>query len=171
MKRSYAKLGGQLGLGCVALGLIFIGLGWNGAAGVDFASGQIPYLLSGGALGLALVVVGVGLIVVQNSRRDRSLLEAQLRELNTSISRLTAALGGGGALNGERQVAAGRPRDAVVLGRSSFHRPECRLVQGKDLPEAAADAAMAQGLSPCRICRPVDEAEAAAAAPAQAAPR
>src|SRR5689334_4992419 len=88
MKRSYAKLGGQLGLGCVALGLIFIGLGWNGAAGVDFVSGQIPYLLSGGALGLALVAVGVGLIVVQNSRRDRSLLEAQLRELNTSISRL-----------------------------------------------------------------------------------
>src|SRR5437762_2393677 len=90
MKRSYAKLGGQLGLGCVALGLVFIGLGWNGAAGVDFVSGQIPYLLSGGAFGLALVIIGVGLIVVQNSRHDRSLVETQLRELNGSINRLAA---------------------------------------------------------------------------------
>src|SRR5437588_12776003 len=150
MKRSYAKLGGQLGLGCVALGLVFIGLGWNGAAGVDFVSGQIPYLLSGGAVGVALVVLGVGLIVVQNSRRDRSLVESQLRELNSSISRLTAALGGLGSLNGEARPAPATP-DLVVLGRTSFHRPECRLVQGKDLPEATADAALAQGLSPCRI--------------------
>src|SRR3954454_16032140 len=99
MKQFYAKLGGQIGLGCIALGLVFIGLAWNGAAGVDFVSGQIPYLLSGGAIGLALIVIGVGMVVVQNSRRDRSLVEAQLRELNGAIGRLTAAIGGMGSLN------------------------------------------------------------------------
>ena len=158
MKRTYAKLGGQVGLGCVALGLIFIGLGWNGAAGVDFVSGQIPYLLSGGALGLALVIVGMGLVVVQNSRRDRSLLETQLRELNGAVARLTAAIGGLGALNGGPTSLPAAGPEHVVIGRSSFHRPECRLVQGKDMSEATADAAMAEGLSPCRICNPAPAA-------------
>jgi hypothetical protein len=158
MKRTYAKLGGQLGLGCITIGLLLIGLAWNGAAGVDFVSGQIPYLLSGGALGLALVGLGVGMIVVQNSRKDRSLIEAQLRDLNTAISRLTAALGGAGSLNGGSRVpGAGAAAPApVVIGRTSFHRPDCRLVQGKDMPQATVEAAMAQGLSPCRICNPAD---------------
>src|SRR3954471_21950124 len=100
MKQFYAKLGGQIGLGCIALGLILIGLAWNGAAGVDFVSGQIPYLLSGGALGVSLVVVGTGLIVVEVSRKNRSAIESQLQELNNSIGRLTAALGGLGTMNG-----------------------------------------------------------------------
>src|SRR5947199_8600275 len=108
MKRTYAKLGGQLGLGCIALGLIFIGLAWNGAAGIDFVSGQIPYLLSGGALGLALVGIGVGLVIVQNNRRDRAIIEAQLKELSTAVSRLANAVAGGlGAANGHALGAGG----------------------------------------------------------------
>ena len=42
MRRAWAKLGGQLGLACIGIGLLLIGLAWNGAAGVDFVSGQIP---------------------------------------------------------------------------------------------------------------------------------
>src|SRR4051812_16427822 len=109
MKQFYAKLGGQIGLGCIALGLIVIGLAWNGAAGVDFVSGQIPYLLSGGALGVSFVIVGTGLIVIEVSRKNRSLIEAQLRELNNSIGRLTAAIGGVGSLNGGGPVAGRGP--------------------------------------------------------------
>jgi hypothetical protein len=165
MKKTYGKLGGQLGLGCIVIGLVLIGLAWNGAAGVDFVSGQIPYLLSGGAFGLSLVILGVGLIVVQNSRKDRSLIEAQLRELNTAISRLTAAVGGAGGLNGGSRVttaAAAGPgaNERVVVGRTSFHRPDCRLVQGKDMAEVTVDVAVAQGLSPCRICNPAVDLEA-----------
>ena len=85
MRRTWGNLGGQLGLGCIAIGILIIGLAWNGAAGVDFVQGQVPYLLSGGFLGLALVVFGAALVVVQSNRRDRSVLEAQLRELNTAI--------------------------------------------------------------------------------------
>jgi len=152
MRRTWARLGGQIGLGCIAVGLLIIGLAWNGAASVDFVSGQIPYLLSGGALGLGLVVLGSAMIVVQNSRRDRSLIEAQLKELNTAIARLANAVGGGGpgAHNG------GGPQ--VVLGRSSYHRPDCRLARDKDLPVATIEAAEADGLSACRICTP-DELE------------
>jgi hypothetical protein len=151
MRRTWARLGGQIGLGCIAVGLLIIGLAWNGAASVDFVSGQIPYLLSGGALGLGLIVLGSAMLIVQNSRRDRSLIEAQLKELNTAIARLANAVGGGGP-GGQN----GGP--TVVLGRSSYHRPDCRLAKGKDLPAATVEAAEADGLSPCRICTP-DELE------------
>ena len=152
MRRAWAKLGGQLGLACIGIGLLLIGLAWNGAAGVDFVSGQIPYLLSGGLLGLSLVVVGVGLIVVENSRKDRALLQAELRELNTAITRLAAAVSAGAGTNGK--AAAPASSDRVVLGRTSYHRPECRLAEGKDLPESTVEAARTEGLSPCRICDP-----------------
>jgi len=151
MRRTWARLGGQLGLGCIAVGLLIIGLAWNGAASVDFVSGQIPYLLSGGALGIGFITLGAAMIIVQNSRHDRALVEAQLKELNTAIARLANAVGGGGA-GGQN----GGP--TVVLGRSSYHRPECRLARGKDLPKATVEAAEADGLSPCRICTP-DELE------------
>src|SRR2546421_1032701 len=107
MRRAWAKLGGQLGLACIGIGLLLIGLAWNGAAGVDFVSGQIPYLLSGGFLGLSLVVVGVGLIIVENSRKDRSKLETELHELNTAITRLAAAISAGSGTNGK--VTASNP--------------------------------------------------------------
>src|SRR5437588_8671455 len=151
MRQTWARLGGQLGLACIGVGLLVIGLGWNGAASKDFAQGQIPYLLSGGALGLGLVVMGAALVVVQNSRRDRAVLEAQLRELNNTIGRLANAIGGGG-IGGHN----GGPQ--VVLGRSSYHRPECRLAQGKSLPASSIEAAEAEGLTACRICQP-DELE------------
>jgi len=154
MRRTWARLGGQLGLGFVALGLLLIALAWNGAAGVDFVSGQIPYLLSGGALGLGLIVLGAAMIIVQNSRKDRSILEEQLKELNVSIARLANAIGGGGA-GGHNGGTHGAQ---VVLGRSSYHRPDCRLAQGKDLPVASVATAEEEGLSPCRICQP-DELE------------
>jgi hypothetical protein len=148
-------LGGQLGLACIAVGLLAIGLAWNGAAGIDYSQGQIPYLLSGGAVGIGLIVLGAALLVVQNSRRDRSIIEAQLKELNLSMSRLANAIGGGGPAGHN----GGRSRSQVVVGRSSFHRPDCRLAQGKDLPVTTIEEAEAEGLSPCRICHP-EELEA-----------
>lgn len=43
----------------------------------------------------------------------------------------------------------------VVVGRSSFHDPACRLVADRDdLPSVMRKEAMADGRSPCRICRP-----------------
>jgi hypothetical protein len=141
-------------MGCVAVGILLIGLGWNGAAGINYVDGQIPYLLSGGALGLALVVVGAVLIIVENSRRDRSLVEAQLRELNTAIGRLSVLLGEPRSANGHASPAASAERDTVVLGRTSYHRPDCRLVQGKDLPTGTVELAEHDALKPCRVCKP-----------------
>jgi hypothetical protein len=158
MKRAWGKLGGQLGLGCAALGLLLIGIGWNGAASIDFVSGQVPYLLSGGALGLALVIVGVALVVVQNGRRDRAILETQLRDLSSAVSRLATALGSTSiASAGNGSTTPGK--DMVVVGGTSFHRPDCRLAEGKNLPAMPISAALADGLTPCRICNPRAEGE------------
>jgi outer membrane murein-binding lipoprotein Lpp len=159
MRRTWGNLGGQLGLGCIAVGILVIGLAWNGAAGVDFVQGQVPYLLSGGALGLALVVLGGTLVVVQSNRRDRSLLEAQLRDLNSAIARLANAVGSAATDGGKSDVGSA---DVVVVGSSSYHRPGCRLVADKDLPTTSLAAARAEGLTPCRICAPAGAAYEAA---------
>jgi hypothetical protein len=156
MNQTWSRLGGQLGLLCIGAGILAIGLGWNGAAGVDFVSGQIPYLLSGGGLGLALVGVGVGLVVVQNSRRDRALVETQLRELVTAVNRLANAFAGAA---GDGRGSAAAPADTVIIGRGSYHRPDCHLVEGKDLPTSTPEAATADGLSACRICQPAEALE------------
>ena len=42
----------------VVAGFIALFLAWNGAASKDYVEGQLPYVISGGLLGLSLVFVG-----------------------------------------------------------------------------------------------------------------
>lgn len=53
----------------VVAGLLAIGLGWRVAAHTAFVPAQIAALMSGGLGGLALVVIGAVLTVVQVGRR------------------------------------------------------------------------------------------------------
>lgn len=50
------------GIGFVAVGVIAIFAGYWGASGTTDPASQLPYMLSGGAIGLAFVVVGSILI-------------------------------------------------------------------------------------------------------------
>jgi hypothetical protein len=93
----WSRLGGQLGVGLCALGFLLVFLGWNGAASVDRIPSQFPYLISGGVAGLCFVVLGVGMIVVQNQRADRAALQVTLRELQASLERAGLAEGNGAA--------------------------------------------------------------------------
>ena len=45
------------------IGLILIGLAWYGASGTGYVADQIPYLISGGLIGLGLVLIGLGLFL------------------------------------------------------------------------------------------------------------
>jgi hypothetical protein len=85
VKQIWSDLGSKLGTGLCAAGILLVFLGWNGAASVDRVEAQFPYLISGGIAGLTLVVIGVGLIVVQNQRADRAMLQQTLRELEAAI--------------------------------------------------------------------------------------
>jgi hypothetical protein len=69
------------GLALVVAGFIALFLAWNGAAGIDYVQGQIPYLLSGGLVGVALVGAGLTVVNVQTRRADQAELINKLDEL------------------------------------------------------------------------------------------
>jgi hypothetical protein len=149
MKIRWGKLGGQLGIGYILVGLALIFLGWNGAASYDRVESQMPYLISGGLGGIALVILGAGLLVVQTQRAGRAALEAEIDDLREAVDRLAK---GSAAVP---KVAGGAGDLGVVAGPSSYHRPDCRLVHGQAglTPITRADA-VARELTPCRICTP-----------------
>jgi hypothetical protein len=146
MKLRWNSLGGKLGLLFCVAGLALIWAGWNGAATYNDIRKQFPYLISGGIAGLALVVIGVGLMVIQSQRADRVQLEANLTELRLILERMT----GVAATNGSSDAAL------VVAGPNAYHRPGCKLVAGRDLPKITAEQATAAGLEPCRACGVAD---------------
>jgi len=143
--KSPATYGRALGYVIALIGFAVIGLGYNGIAGslLDTRA-QLPYLISGGFLGLAIVVFGVGLIVNASAREDRSRLEGVLLQL------LDAQEGGSGATH-----VPGSADGLFAAGAASYHRPDCRLVDGREeIGYVTADEAAARSLAPCRVCKP-----------------
>jgi hypothetical protein len=143
----WGDLGGKAGILFCGGGFVALFLGWNGAASYDDVPAQLPYLLSGGLVGLSLIVIGGALLVVDGNRRSVEDLRASVEELRAAVEAMAAP-----ATNGHRPVAT--TTGLVVAGASSYHRPSCHLVEGRDdarlltVEEAAAD------LAPCRICKP-----------------
>lgn len=136
------------GVVLVAAGFALIFLGWNGAAGLDFVEGQVPYVISGGLTGLALVGAGLAVVLVQAQRREARAITDRLDELVEAMR----ALGG----TAERGPTLVPDESMVIAGRGSYHLPACRLVEGRDdLQPMSRTAAEDRGLAPCRICQPV----------------
>ena len=150
LARFASMLGGKLGVAVIGVGFVAIFLGWNGAASFNFLPQQLPYVISGGLAGLALVVVGAALLVVDGARSDRAALQASIEELRLAIETSGASTAQAVA------TAAGSDDgdDLIVLGASSFHTPSCRMVQGRDMPLGSREAAVADGMTACRICTP-----------------
>lgn len=147
---------GPIGVGFIGLGFLAIFIAWNGAAAKDCPECQIPYLISGGATGIGLIVIGCALMLFEAARRDRAHADARTREL---IETLHGGLPNAPAVVSEAPTGSipviPSNGNMVVVGRSSFHRTDCRLVEGKeDLVYATKTEAQEQGLQPCRICEP-----------------
>jgi hypothetical protein len=86
-------------------------------------------------------------MIVQGQREERARLQASITQLETTLERLRTTSAAGPA-------APARTRGLVVAGATSYHKPTCRLAQGRETePMSKADAAE-RGLSPCRICKP-----------------
>jgi hypothetical protein len=156
--RWWSKLGGVLGIIYCLVGLFLVFLGWNGAATYDRISEQFPYLISGGIAGLCLVVIGAALIVTDRNRADRAALQASIAELRDALDRV-AGDGSAGALPPPAAAAAATAAvptaDVVVAGDDSYHRVDCRLVEGRDdLARLTVGVAVGRGLTPCRVCAP-----------------
>ena len=150
MNLQLGRLGGQLGVLLCLIGLIAIFFGWNGAAGSNVPMAQFPYLISGGIAGLAIVVMGGALLIVQNAREDRARLEAVLERLISASEHSGAA---GGAVMGGGM--AGGLGGLVLAGTSSYHRPECTLPAAREEAHLMPlEDALGRQLEACRVCRP-----------------
>jgi hypothetical protein len=149
-----SRFGGRYGILLALLGLLTVGLAWNGAADLPATPAQMPYLISGLGIGLTLSFLGGAMMVVHAAREDRARLEAKLDEVIDAIGR-----GGGRAgLPGMSAAEATAPRDLtglVVAGSASYHVPGCRLVDGREeVAYLTPEEARARYLAPCRVCQP-----------------
>ena len=141
------------------LGIVFIILGWSGASRTPYVFEQVPYLISGGLLGLALAVLGgLGYFAYWMTKNVQA-TQAQADATQEGLRRIEELLaaGAGAGINGSR--AAGAPKTSngkkfVTTSKGSmFHRPDCVAVVGKD--DLKGVAGTEKGLVPCKICDPL----------------
>ena len=95
-----------LGWALVALGAVFIVLGWVGVSGEPDVARQLSYLASGGIGGLTAAVVGIGLLISEDLRSDRRRLgriEATLLDVNDALLGSRRSSSKAGATPGRRR--------------------------------------------------------------------
>lgn len=150
-------------VGGVALpvGLVLILLGWYGSAQTALPFEQTPYLISGGILGLA-VVVGGGFLyfsywltrLVREGREERVRLMAHQERLERTLELLAEHLQAPARpARGTRTTAAGSRASGLVVttAGSMVHRPDCIATAGQEV--APADLSRTD-LTACGLCRP-----------------
>ena len=152
-----------IGAALVAVGIPLIILGWYGAAHTPYTFEQIPYMISGGLLGLALTVLG-GLFYfaywmtrqVHETRRQSDQTEQVYRRIEAMMS----SNGHGAATAVSSSSPAAETAIFVTTARGSmFHRPDCVVVKGRtDIKRVSGDE---KNLKPCKICDPLGEEAAA----------
>jgi hypothetical protein len=104
-----------LALACALIGFTMIALGWNGMAKGASVDQQLPYLLSGGFGGMALILFSVGLLLVAQIRTERrrlmDLLEVMAVAVGAKVGRddVLTEVGSGAAPHqaGEAEEAEG----------------------------------------------------------------
>ena len=132
-------------------GIFAIFLGWYGVAHTKYQYDQLPYVVSGGLLGLALVFIGgflyfgAWLFRIANEQRDstRRLADSMLA-LAEIVARQSAAT----------TTAVEVENGTLVLAGSgtTLHRKDCPLIAHRDdLRPADGDL---HGYNTCRVCRP-----------------
>ncbi len=164
-----------------AFGFLFIIVGYLGVSREALVAKQLPYLISGGVGGIALVGAGAAFVAVEQIRRDsrridrveRMVLElhdillagAESLESLESLDLEESALSERSERSRRRassnglepgRVSANGVGDLVALPvGQSFHRPDCSMVQGKDnVQRVTAGTARSRGLKACRLCEP-----------------
>jgi hypothetical protein len=138
------------------LGLIAIFLGWYGVAHTKYQYDQLPYVVSGGLLGLALVFLGGFLYFGAWLARIGTEQRESSQKLADAVLQLVDLVGqqqgvGGAAPSGA--VDESRGAELVLAGSgSTVHRRDCPLINHRD--DLHALTGDETGLGTCRVCRP-----------------
>lgn len=144
----------------VGLGLILIIVGYLGISREALVAKQLPYLISGGIGGLALVGFGAMLVGTEDLKRTQERID-ELEDLVADLHSvlLSRADAPTVSINGDSAGQHFSGESSVTLlalpGGSSYHRADCSMIQGKrEAKPVTASAARRQGLKPCRLCEP-----------------
>jgi hypothetical protein len=137
------------------LGLAVIVLGWYGAAHTPYLFEQLPYLISGGLLGLGLAIVG-GLVYfgswvargAAEQRRQNEEVAALLRDIREDLR------GGARSVPAARTAAPVNGSYVATAKGGMLHRPDCAVVAGRD--DLRSVSSTGDGLAPCGLCNPFD---------------
>jgi hypothetical protein len=142
------------------LGLIMVLLGWWGASRTPNLFEQIPYLISGGLLGLGFVFLGAFFyfahwlteLVKEHRAQSAAVIDAITR-LETAITTSSGSLFGA-ANNGGAPALAAIPDDVLLVATergSMAHRVDCVVVAGKSGLKAVT---LDDDLAACKLCDP-----------------
>lgn len=149
-KLMFLKSFWQLVVGSAAIvgGLVAILIGWFGASGTDQVWAQMPYLISGGILGLALVFGGAAMIFAFYLARLNLVTEVRLRAVEEAVR-------GAPAPPEASEPAPANGGVVAAQAGTKFHKPGCGLVAGKTGTRTLTPSqASREGLQPCGICEP-----------------
>jgi hypothetical protein len=142
------------GAAMVVVGVPAIVLGWYGASRTPYVFEQVPYLISGGLLGLALALLG-GLFYfaywitkqIQETRRQTEQTGRALGEIRDLLAR------GVIATTADKAHATGNGSFVATEKGTMFHKSDCVVVQGREDLRSVEPGA--KGLEPCKICEPL----------------
>lgn len=135
----------------LALGVALVILGWYGAAYTNIITEQIPYLISGGLLGLGLIIFAGVLAASAAQKRDTDELRRDLARAVRALASASADIGGD-ARPGDRPSSNGH-RVFTLPGGRSFHEAGCPIIEGKpDVAERPQAEAVGSGFAACKLC-------------------
>lgn len=125
------------------LGIAVIVLGWYGAAHTPYTFEQNSYLISGGLLGLGLVLVGGFLYfgawiarLAENQRSHNEQLLAAIQQLPVQAA---------------QEVTTVASAFVATPTGTMLHRPDCAIVVGRDDLRQVPDD---RRFKSCRLCDP-----------------
>jgi hypothetical protein len=146
------------------MGIVAILLGWYGVAHTKYQYNQLPYVVSGGLLGLGLVFLGgflyfgAWLAKMANEQResaqrlaDTMLVLADLvaRQGQTTVAPVAGA-------GDPMSASAATAQDGITLvlagAGSTVHRRDCPLIAHRE--DLHALTGSETDLGTCRVCRP-----------------
>jgi len=153
----------------VAVGALVILLGYVGVANQALVAKQLPYLISGGIGGIAIVAVGTYFLGTEEIRRDSGRLdrlERMVAELHglllitadeptaPTTTAMRPDLDTAEPNNGNGASPA--PRFRALPDGERFHRNGCAALEGKTgITTVSAATIRRRNLTPCPLCEPV----------------